>query len=63
MDDEDNMFELILEAHRRGVENAIDLSIRTGVPLVVEKDGKIIEKKPKFKYVRVPIEPEEPSAR
>lgn len=46
---------IILEAHRRGVEQAIDLSIRTGVPLVIEKDGKIIEVKPKYKYVRVPI--------
>lgn len=48
--------EILLEAHRKGVEQAIDLSIRTGVPLVIEKDGKIIEIKPKFKYVRVPIE-------
>jgi hypothetical protein len=49
---------LLLEAHKRGIELAIDTSIRTGVPLVVEKDGKIIEIKPKFKYVRVPIESE-----
>ena len=50
--------ELLLEAHRKGIELAIDNSIRTGVPLVVEKDGKIVEIKPKFKYVRVPIESE-----
>lgn len=47
--------ELLLEAHRRGVEQAIDLSIRTGVPLVIQEDGKIKEIKPKYKYVRVPI--------
>ena len=47
--------DILLEAHRRGVKRAIDLSIRTGVPLVVEKNGKIIEIKPKYKYVRVPI--------
>ena len=48
--------EMILEAHRKGVEQAIDLSIRTGVPLVIEKNGKILEIKPKFKYILVPIE-------
>lgn len=47
---------MLLEAHAKGVEMAIDLSIRTGVPLVIEKDGKIIEIKPKFKYVKVPID-------
>lgn len=50
-----NIHEILLEAHRKGVEQAIDLSIRTGVPLVIEKEGKIEEVKPKFKYVRVPI--------
>lgn len=46
---------ILLEAHKRGIERAIDNSIRSGVPLVIEKNGKIIEVKPKFKYVRVPI--------
>jgi hypothetical protein len=56
--EEPDINELLLEAHKRGIELAIDTSIRTGVPLVVEKDGKIIEIKPKFKYVRVPIDSE-----
>ena len=47
--------EILLEAHRKGVEQAIDLSARTGVPLVVEKNGKIKKLMPKYKYVRVPI--------
>jgi len=47
--------ELILEAHQRSIELAIDTSIRTGVPLVVEREGKIIEIEPQYKYVRVPI--------
>jgi hypothetical protein len=46
---------LLLEAHERGIELAIETSIRTGVPLVVEKEGKIFEIEPKYKYVRVPI--------
>lgn len=49
--------EIVLEAHRRGVERAIDLSIRTGTPLIVEENGKIREIMPKYKYVLVPIEP------
>lgn len=48
--------EILLEAHRKGIEQAIDLSIRTGVPLVVAENGKIKEIKPKYKYVRVLIQ-------
>lgn len=48
--------ELLLEAHRKGVEQAIDLSARTGVPLVVEENGTIKRIKPQYKYVRVPIQ-------
>lgn len=51
-----DIHEILLEAHRKGIERAIDLSIRTGIPLVVEEDGKIKEIKPKYKYVRVPIQ-------
>ena len=47
--------EFLLEAYRRGVEQAIDLSARTGVPLVVEENGKIKRIKPSYKYIRVPI--------
>lgn len=46
--------EVLLEAHQRGVEKAIDLSIRTGVPLVVEENGQIKEIEPQYKYVLVP---------
>lgn len=49
------MEQLLLEAHRKGMEQAIDLSIRTGVPLVVQEEGEIKEIKPKYKYVKVPI--------
>ncbi len=52
---EKDIFELLLEAHDRAIELAIDTSIRTGVPLVVERYGKIIEIEPEYKYVKVPI--------
>lgn len=48
--------ELLLEAYRKGVEQAIDLSARTGIPLVIEENGKIKRIKPNYKYVRVPIQ-------
>lgn len=54
-----NIHEILLEAHRKGVEQAIDLSIRTGVPLIVEENGKIKEIKPKYKYILVPIQSKE----
>ena len=54
-----DIHDILLDAHRRGVEQAIDLSIRTGVPLVIEENGKIKEVKPKYKYVRVPIQADE----
>ena len=52
-----DFIELLLQAHRRGIKKAIDDSIRTGVPLVVMKNGQIVKIKPKYKYVRVLIKP------
>lgn len=49
--------EIFLEAHLRGMEHAVDISIRTGVPLVVSRKGKIVEMHPQYKYVMVPIKP------
>ncbi len=43
--------EFLLEAHRKGIEQAIDLSARTGVPLVIEENGKIKRISPKYKYI------------
>lgn len=54
-----NVEELLLEAHRKGIEQAIDLSARTGVSLVIEENGRIKRIKPKYKYVRVLIESNE----
>jgi hypothetical protein len=58
-----DFMDLILEAHRKGVEQAIDLSARTGVPLVIEENGKIKRIKPKYKYIRVPIDSKQKSCR
>lgn len=55
LDEGEKILKLLLAAHKRGQALAIEASIRTGVPLVVEKNGKIVEIKPKYKYVKVPI--------
>lgn len=47
--------EVLLQAHDRSIERALEVSIRTGTALVVEKNGKIVRIPPKYKYVRVPI--------
>lgn len=47
--------EILLEAHERSIERAIETSIRTGTPLVVNQKGKVVEVHPKYKYILVPI--------
>lgn len=48
--------DILLECNRLAYEAAVDLSIRTGTPMVFQEDGKIIKVWPKFKYVLVPID-------
>lgn len=52
-----DFFETWLKGIKKGYKLALETSIRTGVPLVFEKNGKIIEVKPKYKYIKVPIKP------
>ena len=47
--------EILLEAHELSVLRAEDVAVRTGTPLIVSKNGKIVAVKPRYKYVRVPI--------
>lgn len=60
---DDEYEKLLLQAYRQGVKNAITLSEKTGVPLAVQINGKIKQIKPKYKYVRVPIEPKKRKVR
>lgn len=50
-----NIQKILLDAHKKGVKDAIDLSARTGIPLVVERGGKIQKLKPEYKYVKVQV--------
>lgn len=58
--EEIDITELVLEVHERSFQLAMEKSIQTGVPLVVEKNGKIVEIKPKYKYIKVPIKTKNP---
>ena len=57
MTKEFNINEVFLKAHKAAIRKANEDSERSGVPLVVYQNGKVISIPPKFKYVRVPIEP------
>lgn len=54
---DEELFDIILKAHKKGVKQAIDLSIRTGTPLIEFRKGKVVKIYPKYKYVKVPIKP------
>ncbi len=47
--------DILLKGARRSVRRAIDIASRTNTSLIVEKDGKIVAVKPKYKYIRVPV--------
>jgi hypothetical protein len=50
-----NINQILLDAHKLGVKNAIEASARSGVALVICENGKIKKIKPKYKYVRVEV--------
>ncbi|MBI5345876.1 MAG: hypothetical protein HZB76_01855 [Chlamydiae bacterium] len=51
----DELSEMILEAHKRSFQRAFETAVRTGTALVFERDGKIVEIKPPYRYELVPI--------
>ena len=46
--------QMLIKAHKLGVEKAIDVSARSNTRLVVYEGGIVKEIKPKYRYVRVP---------
>lgn len=56
MSKEIDINEILMQGNKKSFALAIDDSIRSGVPLVVSENGKIVKIKPQFKYVLVPIE-------
>jgi hypothetical protein len=53
--DEIDMDRIILAAQKRSYQIAFEAAVRTGTALIVNRNGKIVRVKPKFKYVMVPI--------
>ena len=53
----DDIDEMILKAHERSFNRAFEVAVRTGTALVYERNGKIVEIKPPFRYELVPIQP------
>ncbi len=41
----DDFIDLVLEAHKRSYQRAFEIAVRTGTPLVFEKNGKLIEER------------------
>ena len=53
----DDLTEMILKAHERSFKRAFEVAVRTGTALVYERNGKIVEIRPPFRYELVPIKP------
>ncbi|HSX12118.1 MAG TPA: hypothetical protein VLF61_01345 [Rhabdochlamydiaceae bacterium] len=52
----DEIMDMLLDAHVRSAELAVDTAIRTGTALVFSKNGKIKKVRPKYKYILVSTE-------
>jgi len=46
---------IMLAANKKSYQRAFETAVRTGTAMVFSRNGKIIEVKPKYKYVLVPI--------
>jgi hypothetical protein len=51
-----DILEIMLAAQEKSYEIAFETAVRTGTALIFNQNGKIVEIKPPFKYVMVPIE-------
>ena len=52
---ETDVTDIILEGHKQGIKNAIEIACRKNTSLIVQKGDKLVEVKPKYKYIRVRI--------
>lgn len=53
----DDLIEQVIEAHARSFQRAFEIAVRTETALVFERNGKIIEVKPPYRYELVSIKP------
>jgi hypothetical protein len=58
MDDDmstEEIMQIMIKSQKKAYQAALENAIRTGTSLVVMRKGKLVEIKPKYKYVLVPI--------
>lgn len=60
--DKIDMIKIMLAAQKKSFEAAFETAVRTGTALVVNRNGKIVEYKPPYKYVLVPLSPQKKKA-
>lgn len=51
----DDFMEEVLEAHKRSYQRAFEIAVRTGTALIFERNGKLVEIKPPYRYELVKI--------
>jgi len=54
MDDKEIM-QIMINSQKKAYQAAVETAIRSGTSLVVMRKSKLVEIKPKYKYVLVPI--------
>jgi hypothetical protein len=54
MDDKEIM-QVMINSQKKAYQAVLETAIRSGTSLVVMRKGKLVEFKPKYKYVLVPI--------
>ena len=53
--DNEEIMQVMINSQKKAYQAALETAIRTGISLVVMRKGKLVEFKPKYKYVLVPI--------
>lgn len=49
------IMKIMINSQKKAYQAALETAVRTGTSLVVMRKGKLVEFKPKYKYVLVPI--------
>ena len=53
--DDNEIMQVMIKSQKKAYQAALETAVRSGTSLVVKRKGKLVEFKPKYKYVLVPI--------
>jgi hypothetical protein len=53
--DDNEIMQVMIKSQKKAYQAALETAVRSGTSLVVMRKGKLVEFKPKYKYVLVPI--------